>query len=79
MKAQIVIDKNKCVGCRTCELSCSFQKNKDFNPVNSNIKIYLDDDGNLEIKVNLQCDCSYALLPLCVELCPLKAMSLESY
>lgn len=75
MKVQIIVDKNKCVGCRTCELACSFQKSKDFNPDNSNIRIYFDDESNLKIKVNAQCDCMKAHQPLCVELCPLDAIS----
>lgn len=75
MKVQVVVDKNKCVGCRTCELACSFQKSKDFNPDNSNIRICFEGEGNLEIKVIAQCYCMNARQPLCVELCPLDAIS----
>ncbi|MCL6448168.1 MAG: 4Fe-4S binding protein [Armatimonadetes bacterium] len=73
MQVQIDIDKNKCVGCRTCELACSFQKTKMFNPDDSNIKIYFDDESNLVIKIFAPCDCS-ATLPLCYELCPVDAI-----
>ncbi|MFZ5634394.1 MAG: 4Fe-4S binding protein [Bacillota bacterium] len=73
MQVQIEVDKNRCVGCRTCELACSFQKNKVFNPEDSNIRIYFDDESNLDIKVIVPCDCS-ASLPSCIELCPLDAI-----
>lgn len=64
------VDAKKCVGCRICELACSFQHRQEFDPEASKIKVYFCDDGGLEIKVE-SCDCKQ---PLCVELCPVQAL-----
>ncbi len=64
------VDEQKCVGCRICELACSFQRQQEFNPASSNIKIYFADDGRLSINVQ-NCDCTR---PLCLDLCPVQAL-----
>lgn len=71
---KVHVNKDKCVGCRTCELACSFQKSGVFNPEKSNIRIYFDSEGGLDIKIQASCDCSEVERPLCVELCPVGAI-----
>jgi len=70
----LIIDEKKCVGCRACELACSFSQNKEFCPENSNIRIYFTDEGNLEINILKNCHCLNKEMPLCVEFCPTKAI-----
>ena len=70
----LTIDKKKCVGCRACELACSFYRTKEFCPENSNIRIYFTDEGNLDINILKNCQCSNKEKPLCVEFCPTKAI-----
>ncbi len=36
---RIVIDKDKCSGCRYCELICSYRENSKFNPRESRIRV----------------------------------------
>lgn len=36
---KIKIYHEKCVGCRICQLTCSFTYNKTFNPIKARIKI----------------------------------------
>lgn len=36
---KIKINPEKCVGCRICQLTCSFTYNKTFNPTKARIKI----------------------------------------
>lgn len=68
----ITVDKEKCVGCRICELACSYYRKNVFNPQYSNIRIYFNDDGELDIKTTESCDCLND--PLCVELCPVNSI-----
>lgn len=67
---RVNIDEKKCVGCRTCELACSFQHDRQFNPRNSKIRIFFADDGGLEIALS-SCDCNNMS---CVEFCPVQAI-----
>lgn len=39
MKKILTIDYNKCSGCRSCMIACSFTKEKECNPVKSRIHI----------------------------------------
>jgi carbon-monoxide dehydrogenase iron sulfur subunit len=40
IKNKIVVDTKKCVGCRICQLTCSFLYYKSFNPSKSRIKVF---------------------------------------
>lgn len=71
----LVIDKEKCVGCRACELACSFYHVKEFCPENSNIRIFFTDDGDVEIDISGNCNCSGKDEPLCVKFCPTQALT----
>lgn len=70
----LVVDKEKCVGCRTCELACSFYNKSFFCPDNSQIRVFFTEDGDLEIDVPYECNCSGKDEPLCAEFCPTHAI-----
>ena len=70
----ITIDKNKCVGCRTCELVCSLNHENMCNPEKSKIRIFFSDNGNLEIENLCKEKCSGKEEALCLILCPTKAI-----
>ena len=68
-KIQTHIDK--CYGCRTCELVCSFRHNGAFCPDASSIKVSRDNlNGEIELAITPTCDaCRGESRPLCVRYC----------
>lgn len=70
---RISVDKSKCVGCRTCELVCSWHHEKVFNPDRALIKVSFDDSNDLTITVLPEC--RFDKDSLCVEFCPTQAIS----
>lgn len=69
----IVIDYEKCTGCRTCEIVCSTVNNGDVNPQKSRIRIVKiqDDMAHLSIPVV----CMKCIKPFCKAVCPTGAIS----
>ena len=71
LKSFLAIDLHKCTGCRNCELACSAERTKSFNPRRSRIQILKDEVRNLVVPmVCLQCED-----PLCEQACPNGAIS----
>ncbi len=71
LKSFLAIDLHKCTGCRNCELACSAEHTKSFNPRRSRIQILKDEVRNLIVPmVCLQCED-----PLCEYACPNGAIS----
>ncbi len=68
---QLVIKPEKCYGCRTCELACSFGHYGEFNPKLANVKVYEYDAAAVAIPVMcLQCE-----EPSCMKVCPVHAIT----
>lgn len=68
---QLVIKPEKCIGCRTCELVCSFGHYKKFNPKMANVTVFEYDEAAIAVPVMcLQCE-----EPSCLNVCPMKAIS----
>jgi carbon-monoxide dehydrogenase iron sulfur subunit len=66
MSAFLVIDNERCTGCRNCEMACSLENTRTFNPKRSRIQILKDEVRNLIVPmVCLQCE-----EPLCQNACP---------
>jgi len=67
-----VINLDRCTGCRTCEIACSFHHNKSFDPARSSIQVSLDrSTGAVSINFDSTCDgCSNEEEPLCLLFCP---------
>ncbi|WP_035588504.1 4Fe-4S dicluster domain-containing protein [Hippea jasoniae] len=70
----LVVDIDKCTGCRACEYACSFVHSNEFNPLNSNIHIseFLDSFTFIP-QVCTQCNEAY-----CQKICPTKALKRNS-
>ncbi|MFW6381813.1 MAG: 4Fe-4S dicluster domain-containing protein [Bacillota bacterium] len=67
---RIVIEPEKCTGCRDCELACSMTKVGEFNPMRSLIRaVYFPEDMVTVPVTCLQCDD-----PLCMDVCPANAI-----
>jgi carbon-monoxide dehydrogenase iron sulfur subunit len=62
----IIINLDKCTGCRTCELICSFTHNNSINPRKARIYIYKNERNGIDTPIIcLHCD-----EPQCAEACP---------
>ncbi len=70
----LTINPNKCTGCRTCEMACSFIHYKVFNPLKSAITIVKNEEKELCVPVICQqCDD-----PPCAKACPVEALAKEA-
>lgn len=85
MKMELRADAEKCCGCRTCEVMCTFHHKKVFGRKASSIQVKrLERKGEFEIIIHdtkknphLACDlCEGEDMPLCVKSCPTKAITL---
>jgi carbon-monoxide dehydrogenase iron sulfur subunit len=67
----ISVDQSKCFGCKTCEIICSFTKEKEINPAKARIRIEQRDDGKVVSHV-----CQKCKTPVCVSSCPIHAIEI---
>ncbi len=68
---KMLVDAEKCTGCRICELSCSYTKLKRYDPKTACIKVVnLDYWGFSDPVVCIQCT-----NPACVKACPTQALT----
>lgn len=70
MAKTLVVNQEKCIACRRCELACALKKVGEFNPAAArlSVAVFLEDDVYLPI-VCQQCD-----EPFCMEICPAGAI-----
>jgi Fe-S-cluster-containing hydrogenase component 2 len=68
------VDIEKCSGCRTCETTCSLKNTGQSNPTRSRIRIIrYERQGEFHNFIPMVCQqCSN---PLCMEACPVNAIS----
>ncbi|MFC2070564.1 4Fe-4S dicluster domain-containing protein [Chloroflexota bacterium] len=69
----LVIDYEKCTGCRACELACSVFHTGASNPSRSRIKVIKWEDIGLYLPLS----CQHCEKPFCVEVCPTKACHID--
>jgi Fe-S-cluster-containing dehydrogenase component len=66
----LVFDPNYCMGCRICELACSFRHYGSITPLRSHIHTIFDTKANgFELSSCWHCD-----EPLCKAACPVQAI-----
>ena len=65
----IVADPKKCVGCGICELVCSAEKEKAFNPKQARIRVL-----RIQPKIDTAIACRLCEDPPCVRSCPYNAL-----
>ena len=65
----LIVDSGKCIGCRLCELVCSFVHEHVINPSKVRLRVIRLHDEPVDVPVFcLQCG-------LCVSVCPVNAIS----
>jgi len=70
MKKILLVEPEKCTGCRICELVCSWKHYKEFNPRKSRISIIQWKKEGIDVPmVCQQCDEAY-----CIDVCPSGAL-----
>lgn len=90
--SDLQIDVHKCIGCRTCEIACSYHHRKVFNPKMASLKIRTVEEGpgisivlykNLSLREmgkRLPCDyCEGEPIALCEKYCPVGAINLQNW
>lgn len=70
----LVVDPEKCTGCRTCESICSFHHEKEFNPAKARIHVLKWEDEGLDVPMV----CQQCESPVCETVCPVKALSRDT-
>lgn len=71
MQKTLVIDFEKCSGCRLCEMWCSITKTKTCSPARSRIRVLKWEREGISIPVI----CQHCQEPLCALVCPVNAIS----
>lgn len=71
MPKTLVIQPEKCTGCRTCEMTCSIVHVKEFNPLRSRISVFSYEKTGFSSPMVCQ-QCTHAA---CMEICPVKAIT----
>ena len=73
MQKLILVDVDKCTGCRTCESVCSLKHEGACNPAKSRIKALRYEKFG-EYLVNIPVVCQQCETPMCKEVCPVNAI-----
>ena len=69
-KRQILhVNPEKCIGCGLCEMACSWEKEKEFNPMKSRIRVV-----HMHPFINLATTCRQCEDVSCVKACPRNAL-----
>jgi Fe-S-cluster-containing hydrogenase component 2 len=67
----LMISPEKCTGCRSCELACSFKHEQEFNPARSRVtNLTWEKEGFSTPMMCMQCDNA-----ACVKVCPMGAIT----
>ena len=76
MKKVLIVDTDKCTGCRVCELVCSMAKQGEFNPGKSYIRVIRNKEMDFNmLALGVKCDfCNE-----CVEWCPTKTLKFVTW
>ena len=72
MPKLIIVDQEKCVGCKTCEQVCSAKQEGEINLVLSRIDIM---QPRMGIEENIPVVCQQCQSAPCMTICPVKAIS----
>lgn len=67
---RLIVDYEKCAGCRACEMACSAKHYKKYSPELSRIRIVKFEDKGTDIPIT----CKQCVEAPCVNNCPVNAL-----
>ena len=70
MVKQLVVDPEKCNGCRKCEMVCSVKHQGISNPALSRIRVIQREEESFHLPMH----CQHCQNPPCMAVCPRKAI-----
>lgn len=71
MGKMLIISPEKCTGCRTCEVACSFGKTTGFNPQNSAVSVFQYEEAAMSVPIMcMQCEDA-----ACMKVCAVGALT----
>ena len=73
MREIIHVDPEKCTGCTVCEMICSFEHEKIFNPSQARIKVLKEEEQGIDLPVL----CMHCEEPICADVCLMGAIKKE--
>lgn len=73
MQYCLILNPEKCTGCRRCEVACSFFKEKECNPAKSRIHVLSWEKECLDFPLY----CVQCLKPACKTVCPVNAIKVD--
>lgn len=65
----LVIDPEKCTGCRTCEMVCSLKHSRGCSETRSRVRVITQNTQDSSLPIM----CQHCEIPLCQKVCPVKA------
>jgi ferredoxin len=81
---EISLFPDRCVGCHSCELACSYHHGRKFGRTTSSIEVNVSKSGAVETRIRIYTDkhlnhvpcnlCVGEKMPLCVKFCPVEAL-----
>ena len=74
MNKVLVVDHEKCTGCRSCEMACSVAHMGVVNPVKSAVRIVKWEGEGLSVPIV----CQQCEEPACAAICPVQAISRDA-
>ena len=71
MAKALVVNLEKCTGCRTCEMACSFMHYGEYNPTKSAVQVSIFTESAFFVPVV----CFQCKKPFCEDVCPTGALT----